>query len=56
MPIGCNIALTGIILSSLRGSSGDIQMTKEEESWFGTYINIMEMFLTTSYYINQTNK
>ena len=35
LAIGGNIALTGIILSKLRASSDDIQMTKDEESWFG---------------------
>ena len=35
LAIGGNIVLTGIIISKLRESSNDIQMTKDEESWFG---------------------
>ena len=43
LAIGGNIALTGIILSKLRASSDDIQMTKDEESWFGKIkIDIVE--------------
>ena len=33
--IGCNIALTGIVIAELRNSTSDIKMTKEQESWFG---------------------
>ena len=39
LAVGGNIALTGIILSKLRVSSEDIQMTKDEESWFGKVTN-----------------
>ena len=35
LAIGGNIALTGIIISKLRESSNDIEMTKDQESWFG---------------------
>ena len=39
LAVGGNIAPTGIILSKLRVSSEDIQMTKDEESWFGKVTN-----------------
>ena len=39
LPIGTNISLTGILLSRLRESENDIQLTKDEESWFGNEIN-----------------
>ena len=40
LPIGTNISLTGILLSRLRESENDIQLTKDEESWFGNEINL----------------
>ena len=39
LPIGTNISLTGILLPRLRESENDIQLTKDEESWFGNEIN-----------------
>ena len=39
LPVGTNISLTGILLSRLRESENDIQLTKDEESWFGNEIN-----------------
>ena len=46
LAVGGNIALTGIILSKLRVSSEDIQMTKDEESWFGKVTNRYHSILT----------
>ena len=40
LPIGTNISLTGILLSRLRESENDIQLTKDEESWFGNEKNL----------------
>ena len=40
LPIGTNISLTGILLSRLRETDNDIQLTKDEESWFGNEINL----------------
>ena len=41
LPVGTNISLTGILLSRLRESENDIQLTKDEESWFGNEINFI---------------
>ena len=46
LAVGGNIALTGIILSRLRASLEDIQMTKDEESWFGKVTNRYHIILT----------
>ena len=46
LAIGGNIALTGIVLSKLRDSSKDIQMTTDEESWFGKVTNWYYIILT----------
>ena len=35
LSVGVNIASTGIILSRLRESKDDIDLTNDEESWFG---------------------
>ena len=49
LAVGGNIALTGIILSKLRVSSEDIQMTKDEESWFGKVTNRYHSVLTMNF-------
>ena len=51
LAVGGNIALTGIILSKLRVSSEDIQMTKDEESWFGKVTNRYHIILTIEIFI-----
>ena len=40
--IGCNIALTGIVISNSRNSTSGIKMTSEQESWFGEYFEYEE--------------
>ena len=52
VPTGCNIALTGIILSSLRGTASDIHMTKDEESWFGKYMDVLNLLYTPLIILN----
>ena len=34
---GCFAALSGLIIARLQESTGDIRMTKYEESWFRKY-------------------
>ena len=33
--VGCNAAMTGLVISRLKDPESDIKMTPDEESWFG---------------------
>ena len=33
-------ALTGLIIARLKESKGDLQLSKDEETWFGKYIKL----------------
>ena len=35
-------ALTGLIIARLKESKGDLQLTKDEETWFGKLIASMD--------------
>ena len=36
-------ALTGLIIARLKESKGDLQLSKDEETWFGEYIAVIEL-------------
>ena len=36
-------ALTGLIIARLKESKGDLQLSKDEETWFGKYIALMDL-------------
>ena len=36
-------ALTGLIIARLKESKGDLQLSKDEETWFGEYIAVIDL-------------
>ena len=35
--VGCNAAMTGLVIARLKDPTSDLKMTPDEESWYGMF-------------------
>ena len=35
--VGCNAAMTGLVIARLKDPTSDLEMTPDEESWYGMF-------------------